>query len=136
MNYNTCGRTYYLDPIFDALMGKRSANVEHLPMYTDIFESDKEYRVNVDLPGFEKEDISVDYKDGYLSITVKSKEAKAAEGFKSVRHERFYGESTRQFYFGDLDEKAIHATYENGVLALVLPKLLPVEEKPYKIEIQ
>lgn len=136
MTYNTCENKYYLDPFFDAFFGKANQNIGYLPMKTDVYESEKAYRLDMELPGFHKEDISIDYKDGYLTVSVKSHEEKEEEEFKRVRRERFVGETSRQFYLGELDEKGITASYVDGILSLVLPKLVPVEQKPYKIEIK
>lgn len=124
----------YYDPFFEAFFGKANGNVGYLPMKTDVYESDKAYRLDVELPGFEKEDISIDYKDGYLTIAVKSAKHNE-EGLKMVRRERFFGETSRQFYLGEVDEKGIAATYKDGVLSVTAPKVQPEEVKPLRIEI-
>ena len=57
MTYNTCENKYYLDPFFDAFFGKANQNIGYLPLKTDVYESEKAYRLDMELPGFHKEDI-------------------------------------------------------------------------------
>ena len=124
----------YLDPFFEAFFSRANENVGYLPMKTDIYESDKSYRLDMELPGLEKDNISIDLKDGTLTVAVKSPK-NAVEGFKRIRRERFYGETSRQFYLGEVDEKSIDATYRDGVLSITANKVIPEEPKPLKIEI-
>lgn len=132
MIYST--HTYPSD-LFDAFFGTESKNVGYFPMKTNVYESDAAYRLDVELPGVEKDDIAIDFKDGYLTIAVKT-EKKTDEEFKLVRRERFSGETSRQFYLGEVDEKAITANYESGVLSIRVPKAKPEEVKPFRIAIQ
>ncbi|MBP5091744.1 MAG: Hsp20/alpha crystallin family protein [Bacilli bacterium] len=134
MIYNCRNNSNYLDPFFEAFFGKDNANVGYFPMKTDIYESDKAYRLDVELPGLDKENININYKDGYLTIAVKA-EKKAHDEFKLLRRERFLGETSREFYLGEIEENTIEATYKDGVLSIVANKVLPVEAKPLKIEI-
>ena len=98
-------------------------------MKTDVKETDKGYEVAVDLPGVKKEDVSVELKDGYLTITAKKNvdnDKKNKEG-KYIRRERYSGEMSRSYYVGeDMKEDDIHASFEDGILTLQLPKM---EEK-------
>ena len=135
MLYSTCDANRYLDPFFDALFGKDTKATRHFAMKTDIFESENEYRLDVEVPGASKENIKLSFKDGYLTIEA-SVEEKAEEGFKAIRNERLSGEASRQFYLGEVDEEAISAKYENGVLTILVPKAKPEEPKPHNIEIQ
>lgn len=126
-----------LDPFFEALFNEnKEENFGILQMKTNVLESEKAYRLLVELPGFKKEDIDLSFDDGYLTIAVKTGEEAKEEEFKTIHRERFYGEASRRYYLGDIDENAITASFENGVLKIEAPKLLPEEAKPTKIQIQ
>ena len=135
MIYTNCNTNSYLDPFFDALFGKEGNNYGRLNMKTNVYESEKAYRLDIEMPGFAKENISLDFKDGYLTVGVKSEE-KEEDEFKLLRRERFHGEVSRQYYLGEVDEKAITASYKDGILSIVAPKVQPEEAKPTRIAIQ
>lgn len=106
-------------------------------MNTDVQEFEDSYQIDYELPGFAKEDIQAELKDGYLTVKASkndSKDEKDKEG-KFIRRERSYGECQRSFYVGeDLTQEDIKASFENGVLKLIIPKKQPqpkVEEKHY-----
>lgn len=109
------------------LYGHHAANM----MKTDVQEHSDHYEVDIDLPGFKKEELSLELKDGYLVISAAKgfdKDEKEETG-KFVRRERYAGGMSRSFYVGDaVKEEDIHAKYENGVLKLNIPK--PDEKKP------
>ncbi|MBQ2658156.1 MAG: Hsp20/alpha crystallin family protein [Erysipelotrichaceae bacterium] len=94
-------------------------------MLTDIKEHEDHYDVEIDLPGFKKEDISVELNDGYLTITANKNhenEEKNKTG-KIIRQERYSGMMSRSFYVGDeITSDEIHGKYEGGVLTLSVPK--------------
>jgi HSP20 family molecular chaperone IbpA len=108
------------------LYGRKAGNI----MSTDIKETEDGYEMVVDLPGFKKEDVTVELENGYLTITAAkgleknesdSKEAKK-EG-KYIRKERYSGEMKRSFYVGeDLKQEDIRAKFQHGLLALDIPK--------------
>lgn len=104
------------------LYGKNERNL----MRTDIREDAKAYKIDVDLPGFKKEEIKVTLKDGYLSISaVKSfgRDGMDKQTGKYIRRERYEGSLTRSFYVGDgIEETDVRAKFENGILQLTLPK--------------
>lgn len=108
----------------DDFFTKRETNL----MKTDIRETKNSYIIEVDLPGYNKENINLSLKDGYLNISAKvEKEEKDNEDSKYVRRERFYGECSRSFYVGDsLKESDINAEFKDGILKINVPK---VEEK-------
>ena len=115
------------------LYGKHAQNM----MKTDIRETDGSYELDVDLPGFKKDEIQVQLKDGYLTVTAQqntNKDEKDKEG-NYIRRERYAGTLSRSFYVGkDITEKDIHGKYENGILMLDIPKKAPekkVEEKKF-----
>ena len=122
-----------LRPLFDAMEdAKNSTNFGTLSMKTDIIEDENAYTLLVDLPGIAKENVSLAYEDNTLTLKVKTV---AEEGeIKFVRRERFAGEASRSFYIEGIDEKAIGAKLENGVLAINLPKLKE-EKKAHFVEI-
>jgi len=102
-------------------------------MQTDIKEDDKGYHVMMNLPGFNKENVKGELKDGYLTITAttdSSKDESDANG-KYIRRERYSGSCSRKFYVGDdITQEDIEAKFENGILSFTVPKK---EEQP-KIE--
>lgn len=91
-------------------------------MKTDIRESDNAYLMDVEMAGFDKSDISLKYESGYLTVSAKKEEK--ADNVKYIRRERAYS-CSRSYYLGDVDEKAIKAKYNNGVLEIVVPKEKP-----------
>ncbi|MBQ7250492.1 MAG: Hsp20/alpha crystallin family protein [Bacilli bacterium] len=130
------GNRTILDPFFEAIFdGNKEENFGLLQMKTNVLESEKGYRLLVELPGFKKEDIDLSFDDGYLTIAVKTPEEPKEDEFKTIHRERFYGEANRRYYLGEIDEKGITASFENGVLKIEAPKLLPEETKPTKIQI-
>ena len=105
-------------------------------MRTDIKEAEKEYVMEVELPGLDKEDIHIDLKDGYLNISVK-KEEKQEEGKKEnyIHRERSFS-CSRSYYVGDVRKEDIKAKYENGILSVFIPKETPSRPQENKIEIE
>ena len=94
-------------------------------MKTDVRETENAYEVDIDLPGFKKDEISVDLKDGYLTIRAAKgldKDEKDKKG-RYIRQERYAGACSRSFYVGDVESKDISAKYEDGILKLTLPKV-------------
>lgn len=94
-------------------------------MRTDIKESDGGFSLAIDLPGFAKEDIQVELKDGFLAVqaSTKSETEESDEGGTYVRKERFSGTCSRRFYVGEeIEEDEIKAKFENGVLTIEVPK--------------
>lgn len=104
-------------------------------MKTDVKEKENGYEVEIDLPGFKKEDIKAELKEGYLTIsaTRNASNEEKKEG-KYIRQERFQGNVSRNFYVGKgLTQNDIHAKFENGILTLDIPKVneKQVEENRY-----
>lgn len=100
-------------------------------MKTDIKESDTDYTLACELPGYEKDNIELTLNDGYLSIKANredNKETKDDEG-KIIKKERYSGSCTRQFYVGEaVKEEDIEATFKNGELTIKVPKMEPALE--------
>ena len=109
---------------------------DHNMMKTDIREKDGNFILDMELPGFKKEDIQMELKEGYLTINASrntNKEDKDDEG-NIIRQERFSGTCTRGFYVGeDITHEDIKASFGNGELKVIVPKEAPkkVEEKRF-----
>ena len=103
------------------LYGKHAKNM----MKTDVKETENGYEVAIDLPGFKKDEIQLELKDGYLTISAAKgldKDEKDKKD-KYIRRERYAGSMSRTFYVGEsITEDKIHAKYENGILLLDVPK--------------
>ena len=103
------------------LYGKNAKNM----MKTDIREHDNGYEVDVDLPGFKKDEISLELESGYLTVSAAKgldKDEKDKKG-KYIRRERYAGAMQRSFYVGDtLTQEDIKAKYDNGILSISIPK--------------
>ena len=114
------------------LYGKHSKNL----MKTDVKETETGYELDIDLPGFKKDEISAHLEDGYLTVSAAKgvdKDEKDNEG-RYIRRERYSGSMTRSFYVGNaVTEEDIKAKYEDGILSLSIPKKDPkaVEAKKY-----
>ena len=115
-----------------ALYGKNAKKL----MKTDVKETQDGYVVDIDLPGFKKEEIQMQLENGYLTVNASKgleKEEKNEDG-RYVRRERYAGSMSRSFYVGEnVTENDIHPKYENGILTFSLPKeeKRAVEEKKY-----
>ena len=107
------------------LYGKHAKNL----MKTDVRETEDTYEVDIDLPGFKKDEISVDLEDGYLTIRAAKgldKDEKDKKG-KYIRQERYAGACSRSFYVGDVKPEDVSAKYEDGILKLSMPKQVKKE---------
>lgn len=101
-------------------------------MQTDIREDKGEYIIDVDLPGYEKEDIKIDVTNGYLTVKAMTNLEKNDDNNRNyVRRERFFGECSRSFYVGEeVEGNDIKAMFRNGILTVRIPK----KEKPEGID--
>ena len=104
---------------------------------TDIQDQGDKFLLEAELPGFDKEDIQLDLKDNILTIKAQHKESNEQkdEGSNYIRRERRVGSFTRTFDVTGIDENGITATYNNGILALTLPKKAPVVPASRQIDI-
>jgi HSP20 family molecular chaperone IbpA len=110
------------DDFFDDEFFPKKHNQMNL-MKTDIREKKDKYLIDVDLPGYEKENINLSLHDGYLNISAKVNKEEKKEEEKFVRRERYIGECSRSFYVGDdIKEEDIHAEFKNGILMITVPK--------------
>jgi HSP20 family protein len=114
---------------------------ENSLMKTDIRESDGSYEMDIDMPGFQKEDIKAELKEGYLTISASTKKNndEKDENGKYIRRERYMGSCSRSFYVGsDVKQEDIKAKFENGILKLTVPRqeALPKTEENKCIAIE
>lgn len=116
---------------------KSAASTKNNLMQTDVKETETGYEVVIDLPGYSKENVNAELKDGYLiiSATTTSNDEEKSEDGKYIRKERYSGSCSRSFYVGDaVTQDDVKAKFENGVLTLEVPKkeeAPKVEEKKY-----
>ena len=104
------------------LYGKNAKNM----MKTDVKELDDGYEVDIDLPGFKKEEVSVELKDGYLTVSAAKgldKDEKDEKSGRYIRRERYAGSMSRSICVGEnVTQDEVKAKYENGILRLSVPK--------------
>ena len=100
-------------------------------MSTDISDCGDAYELEIELPGYAKEEVKADLKDGYLTIQAKKEENKEEhEGEQIIRRERFVGQCQRSYYIGEqVTKEDIQAKFDNGILRIHVPKKEAVEEK-------
>lgn len=124
------------DPFFKHPFENSSTQI----MKTDIHDKDGNYMIEMELPGYAKEDIKADLKDGYLTITASKNETKEEKDAKGncIRKERYTGTCNRSFYVGDqVTQDDIRAAFKDGVLTLQVPKDMPkIEDTPKLITIE
>ena len=146
------------DPFFEGWRNTDNAMSAAMPanmMTTDVRETDNAYDVDIDMPGFKKEDIKLELNNGYLTVSAtrssehedKAPEASGTDAAsknttdsgKWLRRERYMGSCSRSFYVGeDLKESDIHASYKNGTLCIQVPKMQaqPQVEAKHQIAIE
>lgn len=111
-------KTYYLDDLFDNFFVG-----EDNKMKCDIYELDGKYHIEMDIPGFKKDEIKIECNKGNITISAEKEEKKEeTEDKKYIRHERVYGKYQRSFYLGDIEEENIEAKFEDGILSICVPK--------------
>ena len=104
-------------------------------MECDIYEKDNKYFIEMNIPGYKKEEIKIDCHKGTLTIKAEKNEAKEEkdETKKYIRKERKYGKIERSFYLNDIDEELISAKYDNGILTIKVPKKAEVQSERIEI---
>ena len=102
------------------LYGKHGKNL----MKTDVKELDQSYEMDIDLPGFKKDEVNVELENGYLTISAAKgldRDQKDSEG-RYIRQERYSGQCSRSFHVGDIRPEDVTASFEDGILRLTFPK--------------
>ena len=116
-NYNV------FDEMLDDFFPKEAVYTSNV-MRTDVYEKDGYYNLDIELPGYSKEDVTMDIMDGYLNIKAShnvSNEEKDAKG-NLIRSERRFGSCSRSFYVGEnIKAEDVKAKFDNGILNIVMP---------------
>ena len=118
--------------MFPALTGRNPLYGKHAKnlMKTEVRETENTYELDIDLPGFKKDEISIDLKDGYLSISAAKGLDRDQEDKKGkyIRQERYAGACSRSFFVGEgVEPKDVSAKFEDGILKISLPKQVKKE---------
>ena len=111
-------RKMFLDDMFDNFLESETSK-----MKCDIYEKDDSYNLELDMPGFTKNDINIEYNKGTLTISAEKKEETEEKDTKKyIRRERFYGKLSRSFYLGEIEEDQVKAEFKDGTLKVIAPK--------------
>lgn len=121
------------DDFFDNFLVDRN----YTNMKCDVYEQGDNYHIEMDIPGFNKDDISILVKNDYLTITAEKHNEKKEEDKdkKYIHQERSYGKYQRSFYIGDIQTEDIDAEFKDGILKITIPKKEKNDNKKY-IEIK
>ncbi len=125
MNLIPRGESFFLDDMFNDFLNSKDTN----SMKCDIYEKDNKYYIEMDTPGFTKENTTIECDNGYLTVKVSKKEENSDEGKNYIRRERSMRKLERSFYVGDADCEAIKASFKNGCLMIEVPKEEKIETK-------
>ncbi len=117
------GNFSIFDDIFDDFFTRPLARQTQGCMRTDIKEVEAGYELDIDVPGYGKDDIKISLEKGYLTVEAKKEAENEEQNGHYIRRERFLGSAARSFYVGeDIAEKDIKANYDKGILKLFVPK--------------
>ena len=132
------GRDYDVFDMMDDIFNKSffTPTSYNREMKTDIKQTDNEYIVEVELPGYDKKDIKLELKNNYLTISAGRENETEEKENGYLRRERRTGQVCRSFYVEGINQEDINAKYENGVLEITLPKKGKEEEVLNTIEIK
>lgn len=113
----------FFDDLFNDFDAPRSSKLDSM-MKCDVYEKDGKFNIEMDVPGFKKEDVNISLENGYLTISAeKNVDEDNNDDKKYIRRERHVHQSCeRQFYVGDVDETLIKAEFKNGTLLISVPK--------------
>ena len=134
-------RSFFNDNLFDNFFGDfvrplSKPNYKPLLMGTDVKELENGYELDIELPGYKKDDVKAELKDGYLTVSAQTQtESENEEKGKFIRRERYIGSCSRSYFVGkDVKQEDIKAKFEDGVLKISVPKPqleAPKEENKY-----
>lgn len=124
-------KNIYFDDILEDVAQTESIS----DLKCNIYEKDGVYNIEMDSPGFKKEDLKIDFDDGYITIKASKKSETEEETKNYIRKERTSNEYVRQFYLGNVDSSSIKAKLEDGLLKIEVPKKEELINKK-KIEIE
>lgn len=115
----------FFDELFDLKTDERN-------MKCDIYEEEGNYIIEASLPGFNKEDVKIEYNEGKIIISAEKEKDEVSKDKRYIRKEtHFSNKYERSFYLGDLDESNINAKFKNGILKITAPKLTKENNKKY-----
>lgn len=124
-------RKFFLDDVFEDFLPENGKN----NMKCDIYEKNDNYNIEMDLPGFNKEDISLDVEDDYLVVSAEKSESTNEDEKNYIKRERKYNKYQRSFHIGNINEDKISAKFNNGTLVVTFPKAQEkINTKAIKIE--
>ena len=129
----------YLDDVFDDFMFPRVKESDFGKMRCDIYEKDNVYHLEMDIPGFDRNDVNIEIDDNdYLTITAEknNENTEEDESKNYIRKERSYGKYQRSFYVGGIDKENIEAEFVNGILKVTMPKKEEEKLSNKRIEIK
>lgn len=130
-------RFMFNDNIIDDFMFPTIKESNFGKMKCDIYEKDGVFYLEMDIPGFDKNEINIEIDDNdYLTITAEKSSNADVEEINYIRKERTYGKYQRSFYVGEIDKKAIDASFVNGILKITMPKKEEEKLLSQKIEIK
>lgn len=127
---NLIPRSFLLDDFFGDV-----SKIKIHDMKCDIYEENNNYVVEMDVPGYSKDEIDIEVNRGYLTISLSRTSEDEVSDKNYIRKERVYGTTKREFYVGDVDEEGVKASFYEGVLKVIVPKREEASVKR-KIEIE
>ena len=111
-------RKYFFDNFLEDFFDE----VKPVDIRCDIYEKDGMYHIEADAPGFRKEDIQIEFDNGYMTISAEKEDSKEDKNKNYIKKERSYGKFERQIYIGNIEEEKIDAKFEDGILHITVPK--------------
>ena len=124
MNLIPRSNNFFLEDVFGDFLSKDTNNFK-----CDIYEKEGKYFIEMDTPGFTKEDIKIESDRGYLTVSVSKNNEINEEEKNYIRRERSTRQISRSFYVGDVDTESIKASFNNGVLVIEVPKEEKIDSK-------
>lgn len=109
---------YFFDDLFNDFISTRELN----SFKCDIYEKDNKYFIEIDIPGFSKENTKIEYDNGYLNVHVDKNDEMNNDSKNYIRRERISKNYSRSFYVGDIDSEKIKANFRNGCIYIEIPK--------------